>query len=91
MGSVLQELKIYSMTVDGHPAGVLAGVGKVLAELEKTGAKWVQFDEPTPMLDLEAHKLDAFQKAYQSLGANSTGIKLLVETYFADIPTEAYK
>ncbi|KAJ7516131.1 hypothetical protein O6H91_22G044300 [Diphasiastrum complanatum] len=64
---------------------------QVLTELEKAGAKWVQFDEPALVLDLEAHKLDAFQKAYQSLGANSTGIKLLVETYFADIPAEAYR
>ncbi|KAJ7529735.1 hypothetical protein O6H91_15G063700 [Diphasiastrum complanatum] len=63
---------------------------QVISELEEAGAKWVQFDEPSLVLDLEQHKLDAFKKAYSVLGAN-VGVKLLIETYFADIPAESYK
>ncbi|CAM6036917.1 unnamed protein product [Sphagnum compactum] len=63
---------------------------QVLGELEEAGAKFVQIDEPTLVLDLEASKLEAFKKAYSNLGSG-LGVKLLLETYFADIPEETYK
>jgi 5-methyltetrahydropteroyltriglutamate--homocysteine methyltransferase len=63
---------------------------QVLGELEEAGAKFVQIDEPTLVLDLEASKLEAFKKAYSILGSG-LGVKLLLETYFADIPEETYK
>ncbi|CAK9278893.1 unnamed protein product, partial [Sphagnum jensenii] len=63
---------------------------QVLGELEEAGAKFVQIDEPTLVLDLEASKLEAFKKAYSILGSD-LGVKLLLETYFADIPEETYK
>jgi hypothetical protein len=50
----------------------------------------VQVDEPTLVLDLDASKLEAFKKAYSVLGSG-LGVKLLLETYFADIPSETYK
>lgn len=64
---------------------------QVVAELEAAGATWVQFDEPSLVMDLEAHQLEAFSKAYSYLEAASLGVNLLVETYFADIPAETYK
>ncbi|CAK9207051.1 unnamed protein product [Sphagnum troendelagicum] len=64
---------------------------EVIRELKKAGAKWVQLDEPILVLDLEASKLEAFKKAYSFLGADLGGVKLLLETYFADIPAAAYK
>lgn len=42
-------------------------------------------------MDLEAHKLQAFTDAYADLAPALSGLHVLVETYFADIPTEAYK
>ncbi|KAH9552420.1 hypothetical protein CY35_09G065800 [Sphagnum magellanicum] len=63
---------------------------QVLGDLEEAGAKFVQIDEPTLVLDLEARKLEAFKKAYSILGSG-LGVKLLLETYFADIPEETYK
>jgi len=42
-------------------------------------------------LDLEAHKLQAFTDAYAALTPSFEGLHVLVETYFADIPAEAYK
>ena len=51
----------------------------------------IQFDEPSLVMDLEAHHLDAFSKAYSFLEEVLVGTKLLVETYFADIPVETYR
>ncbi|CAK9196143.1 unnamed protein product [Sphagnum troendelagicum] len=64
---------------------------EAIGELKEAGAKWVQLDEPALVLDLEASKLEAFKKAYSFLGADLGGVKLLLETYFADIPVAAYK
>lgn len=64
---------------------------QVVVELEAAGATWVQFDEPSLVMDLEAFQLEAFSKAYSYLEGASLGVNLLVETYFADIPVETYK
>lgn len=47
-------------------------------------------DEPKLVMDLEAEQYEAFKTAYASL-AEVAGVKLLVETYFTDLPAEAYK
>lgn len=60
-----------------------------MGELKAAGATLVQLDEPSLVMDLESHQLEAFTKAYSYLEA--TDVKLLVETYFADIPAETYK
>ncbi|XP_073289925.1 5-methyltetrahydropteroyltriglutamate--homocysteine methyltransferase [Primulina huaijiensis] len=64
---------------------------EVIAELKAAGASWVQFDEPTLVLDLEAHQLEAFTKAYAELESSLSGLSVLVETYFADVPAAAFK
>jgi len=42
-------------------------------------------------LDLESHKLQAFTDAYAELAPALSGLNVLIETYFADVPAEAYK
>ncbi|KAF9684616.1 hypothetical protein SADUNF_Sadunf04G0137000 [Salix dunnii] len=64
---------------------------EVLAELKAAGASWIQFDEPKLVMDLGAHELQAFTHAYSALEASLSGLNVLVETYFADVPVEAYK
>ncbi|CAN6439913.1 unnamed protein product [Victoria cruziana] len=64
---------------------------EVIAELKAAGATWIQFDEPTLVLDLDSHKLQAFVDAYTELESSFSGLNVLVETYFADVPAEAYK
>lgn len=59
--------------------------------MKAAGASWIQFDEPTLVLDLEAHKLEAFTKAYADLESSLSGLNVLVENYFADVPAEAFK
>ncbi|CAI9780290.1 unnamed protein product [Fraxinus pennsylvanica] len=64
---------------------------EVIAELKAAGASWIQFDEPTLVMDLEYHQLEAFTKAYAELESSLSGFDVLVETYFSDIPGDAYK
>ncbi|KAL6507085.1 hypothetical protein OROHE_021984 [Orobanche hederae] len=64
---------------------------EVIAELKAAGASWIQFDEPTLVLDLESHQLEAFTKAYAELESSLSGLSVLIETYFADVPAAAYK
>lgn len=64
---------------------------EVIAELKEAGASWIQFDEPTLVLDLDSKQLAAFTAAYSALESSLSGLNVLVETYFADLPVEAYK
>ncbi|KAL0344893.1 UNVERIFIED_CONTAM: 5-methyltetrahydropteroyltriglutamate--homocysteine methyltransferase [Sesamum radiatum] len=64
---------------------------EVVAELKAAGASWIQFDEPTLVLDLESHQLEAFTKAYTELESSLSGLNVLVETYFADLPEATFK
>ncbi|XP_031258500.1 5-methyltetrahydropteroyltriglutamate--homocysteine methyltransferase 1-like [Pistacia vera] len=64
---------------------------EVIFELKAAGATWIQFDEPMLVMDLESHKLQAFTEAYAELESTLSGLNVLVETYFADIPAEAFK
>ncbi|KAJ0469978.1 putative 5-methyltetrahydropteroyltriglutamate--homocysteine S-methyltransferase [Helianthus annuus] len=64
---------------------------EVIAELKEAGATWIQFDEATLVKDLEAYQLEAFTKAYAELESACSGLNVLVATYFADVPAEAYK
>ncbi|CAK9328114.1 unnamed protein product [Citrullus colocynthis] len=64
---------------------------EVVSELKAAGATWIQFDEPTLVKDLDAHQLQAFAHAYSELESVLSGLNVLIETYFADVPAEAYK
>ncbi|XP_078442122.1 5-methyltetrahydropteroyltriglutamate--homocysteine methyltransferase 1-like [Wolffia australiana] len=64
---------------------------EVIEELKQAGASWIQFDEPTLVLDLTSEQLEAFSSAYAELESSFSGLNVLVQTYFADVPQEAYK
>ncbi|CAA2997126.1 5-methyltetrahydropteroyltriglutamate--homocysteine methyltransferase-like [Olea europaea subsp. europaea] len=64
---------------------------EVIDDLKAAGASWIQFDEPTLVKDLESHQLEAFTKAYAELESSLSGLNVLIETYFADVPAEAFK
>lgn len=40
---------------------------EVVAELKAAGATWIEFDEPTLVLDLDANQLQAFTQAHSEL------------------------
>ncbi|KAL7614832.1 hypothetical protein Lser_V15G08154 [Lactuca serriola] len=64
---------------------------EVIAELKEAGATWIQFDEATLVKDLEGYQLEAFTKAYSELESACSGLNVIVATYFADVPAEAFK
>lgn len=64
---------------------------EVISELKAAGASWIQFDEPKLVMDLDSHQLQAFTHAYSELESALSGLNVLIETYFADVPTEAYR
>jgi len=64
---------------------------EVIAELKAAGATWIQFDEATLVKDLEPYQLEAFTKAYSDLESSCSGLNVIVATYFADIPSDAFK
>ncbi|XP_039130306.1 5-methyltetrahydropteroyltriglutamate--homocysteine methyltransferase 1-like [Dioscorea cayenensis subsp. rotundata] len=70
---------------------VLPVYKEVLAELKAAGALQIQFDEPTLVMDLGSHQLQAFTEAYSELESSFSGLNVLVQTYFADVPEAAYK
>eukprot|EP00897_Mesotaenium_endlicherianum_P001031 jgi/Mesen1/10929/ME000095S10265 len=64
---------------------------QVIAELTAAGARWIQIDEPALVMDLSARHLAAFETVYNNFRPASSQSKLLLQTYFADIPPETYK
>jgi len=62
-----------------------------VVELKAAGATWIQFDEPTLVKDLDGHQLQAFTRTYAELESSLSGLNVLIETYFGDVPAEAYK
>lgn len=64
---------------------------EVVAELKAAGATWIQFEEPTLVMDLDSQILQVFSSAYAELESSLSGLNVLIETYFADVPAEAYR
>ncbi|QTC00379.1 5-methyltetrahydropteroyltriglutamate--homocysteine S-methyltransferase [Alcaligenes sp. SORT26] len=56
---------------------------QLLDTLAKAGVEWVQIDEPILVTELDAEWQQAFKTAYQHL--KSSGVKLLVATYFGEL------
>lgn len=63
----------------------------MIAELKEAGASWIQFDEPALVLDLSSHQLEAFSHAYSELESSLSNLNPIIQTYFADVPAEAYR
>ncbi|KAE8710326.1 5-methyltetrahydropteroyltriglutamate--homocysteine methyltransferase [Hibiscus syriacus] len=66
-------------------------ISKIISELKAAGASWIQFDEPTLVLDLDSHRLQAFTSAYADLESTLSSLNVVIDTYFADLTVEAYK
>jgi 5-methyltetrahydropteroyltriglutamate--homocysteine methyltransferase len=55
---------------------------EVLRELSKSGARWVQIDEPCLVLDLDDAERAALRHAYAEIAVNVPDIKVMLATYF---------
>jgi 5-methyltetrahydropteroyltriglutamate--homocysteine methyltransferase len=57
----------------------------VLRRLAEAGAEWLQFDEPMLALDGREAAQRAFRTAYEKLAEASSGMRILIATYFAGL------
>jgi 5-methyltetrahydropteroyltriglutamate--homocysteine methyltransferase len=57
----------------------------VLHQLDQAGADWIQLDEPMLALDTRDEACHAFTSAYETLSKVSSGLSILVATYFEDL------
>ena len=64
---------------------VIAVYQEVVAGLAQRGVKWIQFDEPSLVRDLDAKDKEFFRKLYQQILAKKDGVKILLQTYFGDV------
>ncbi|KAK4798886.1 hypothetical protein SAY86_024251 [Trapa natans] len=70
---------------------VLPVYKEVVSELKAAGASWIQVDEHGLVMDLDSEKLLAFSKAYSELESTLSGLNVIIETYFTDVPAETYQ
>jgi 5-methyltetrahydropteroyltriglutamate--homocysteine methyltransferase len=63
--------------------GILPVYADVLEQLARSGASWVQVDEPILVTDLSDKARSAFKNAYAHLAAS--GMKLMLTSYFGDL------
>ena len=64
---------------------VIAVYLEVIKGLKDRGAKWIQFDEPSLIRDLDAKDKEFFLRLYQQILKEKNGIKILLQTYFGDV------
>ncbi len=58
---------------------------EVLRQLEKSGAEWVQIDEPTLVLDLNARQRDLLRRSFEAYAKHCPNLKILLATYFGEL------
>ncbi len=67
-----------------HLDKVLPLYQKIINDLEKEGASWIQFDEPILSLDLKEDEKKALIYSYKQLSSKKGGVKLFLTSYFED-------
>ena len=64
---------------------LIEAYGALLDKFNAKGVKWVQFDEPYLVYDLQAADIALFKEIYNAVLAKKSGLKVLVQTYFGDV------
>ncbi|GBU23363.1 5-methyltetrahydropteroyltriglutamate--homocysteine methyltransferase [Fibrobacteres bacterium R8-0-B4] len=59
--------------------------GGILIRFEKSGAEWIQFDEPILVTDLTKDDIALFKRIYAEILGKKGSLKVLAQTYFGDI------
>ena len=57
----------------------------ILEKFNEINAKWIQFDEPSLVTDLEENEINLFVSIYEELLKNKKNLKILLQTYFGDV------
>ena len=64
---------------------LIEAYGALLDKLNAKGVKWVQFDEPYLVYDLQAADIALFKEIYNAVLVKKSALKVLVQTYFGDV------
>ncbi len=64
---------------------IIKAYSDIIKKFNELGAKWIQFDEPALVLDLNKEDINMFNKIYEGILSNKNNIKVLLQTYFGDI------
>lgn len=74
-----------SQMADDYSDSVIKAYSELLAEFNKLGAEWVQFDEPYLVHDLTESDIELFEKLYNKILSAKKDVKVLLQTYFGDV------
>ena len=58
---------------------------EILQKFVGLGAEWVQFDEPSLVMDMTAEDIQLFISLYEKILSDKSSVKVLVQTYFGDV------
>lgn len=64
---------------------IVTAYGNILEKFSDLGAEWIQFDEPSLVMDLTKEDQTLFKQLYTEILAHKGLIKVLLQTYFGDL------
>lgn len=70
---------------EDYKDAVVAVYKEIIEGLKERGAKWIQFDEPSFVRDLDAKEVGFAKNLYQEILSAKGEVKILVQTYFGDV------
>ena len=62
-----------------------AAYSEILKKLCGLGAEWVQFDEPSLVMDMSSEDTELFKALYEKILSDKGGVKVIAQTYFGDV------
>ena len=72
-------------TADDYVEAVISAYQELLRKCEENHIKWVQFDEPALVRDMDRDDIELFRKIYHAVLSCKGSCHVLLQTYFGDV------
>ena len=72
-------------TADDYVEAIINAYQELLITCEESHIKWVQFDEPALVRDMDKDDIELFQKIYHAVLSCKGSCHVLLQTYFGDV------
>ena len=72
-------------TADDYVDAIINAYQELLRKCEENHIKWVQFDEPALVRDMDKADIELFQKIYHAVLSYKGNCHVLLQTYFGDV------
>lgn len=72
-------------TADDYVEAIINAYQELLIKCEESHIKWVQFDEPALVRDMDKDDIELFQKIYHAVLSCKGSCHVLLQTYFGDV------